>query len=389
MSTLPLKGLKVLDFSLFVAGPYTCMILGWLGAEVIKIESARQHRRPTPLTDTLNCAKKSCTIDLTRSEGVALVKRLVEVSDIVVEAFSPRTMKRFGLDYAALKQVKSDIIMVSMSAVGQTGPDHDYVGLAPGFCASTGSMHLTGFPEGMPMLPGTVAGNDLQSGLYSALVIMSAIHHRSRTGNGQYIDLSQAEVAGTFVAEAVLENTMTGRSPIRKGNSEIGIAPHGCYRCKGEDKWVSIAVSTDEEWRALCKATGHPEWELDPRYADAASRWGNADELGSLIQSWTINHSHYEVMGILQAAGVAAGPSLNPEELINDPHLNERQMFITTTRPGGSSRIMPGLPWRSDGISPAYSRAPLAGEHNDYVFGDLLGIPVHEVERLKEAKVIY
>ncbi len=388
MKQNPLEGIRVIDFSQVVAGPYTAMLLGWLGAEVIKVESARRLRR-TPFPDTLNLSKMSCTLNLTSSEGAQIAKDLVQCGDVVVENFSPRTMKRFGLDYSALKKVKPDIIMVSMSAFGQTGPDHDYVGLAPGFIAATGGMHLTGFPEELPMLPGTVSVNDLHSGMYSALAIMTALHHRSKTGEGQYIDLAQAEVAATFVAEAVLEYTMTGRSPMRRGNRDISMAPHGSYRCKGDDNWVSIAVSDDQEWQAFCEVTGHPEWTLDEKFADALSRWENQDELDHLVESWTINFSHYEVMELLQGVGIAAGPSLSVEELTNDRHLKERGVFINSTQPGSAPRVMPGLPWHSNDAAPVYSPAPLPGENNDQIFGELLGLPRERVQSLEEAKVIY
>lgn len=388
MSRQPLEGVRVIDFSLVVAGPYASMLLGWLGAEVIKIESARRPRF-TGLPDTLNCTKMSCTLNLTSPEGVQLARELIQCSDVVVENFSPRTMKRFGLDYPETSQIKPDLIMVSMSGFGQTGPDHDYVGLAPGFVATTGGMHLTGFPEEMPLLPGTVSTNDLQSGLFSAFAVMSALHHRSKTGEGQYVDLSQAEVAASFIAEGLLEHFMTGNSPVRRGNRDISMAPHGNYRCKGDDKWVSIAVANDSEWQSLCTAAGHPEWALDDRFVNAVNRWKNQDELDQLLQTWTINYSHYEVMKLLQEAGIAAGPSLDAEELLDDPHLRERGAFITTTQPGSEPRIMQGLPWESNRVTPPYRRAPLPGENNSYVFGELLGLPKTQIQNLEEAKIIH
>ena len=386
----PLDGVRVLDFSQVVAGPYTTMLLGWLGAEVVRIESARRPR-PTPphLADTLNCSKKSCSLDLTSQEGRDLAIQLVQCSDVVVENFSPRTMRRFGLDYPALRQVKPDLVMISMSAFGQTGPDRDYVGLAPGFMAYTGWMHMTGFPEGPPMLGGTVSYNDLVSGLYAVFAILSALHYRGRTGKGQYIDLAQAEVAATVVAEAVVEHTITGKSPIRRGNRDNALAPHGCYRCKGEDSWVTIAVNTDEEWQAMCLVMGHPEWTSSDKFADSLSRWKNQDELDQLVQSWTSQRTHYEVMKLLQEAGVPAGPSLNAQELLNDSHLQERGAFITTTKPGAPQRAMAGLPWNANGSTPMYHRAPLVGEDNEYLLGQLLGIPPVQIEQLVSARVLY
>ncbi|MBI4234605.1 MAG: CoA transferase [Chloroflexi bacterium] len=390
MAANPLDGIRVLDFSQVVAGPYTSMLLGWLGAEVIKIESARRPRMTPPrLPDTLNCFKKSCTIDLTRPEGAELAKEIVRCSDVVVENFSPRTMKRFGLDYPVLQQIKPDLVMVSMSAFGQTGSDRDYVGLAPGFVAYTGGMHLTGFPDGMPMLPGTVSFNDLVSGLYSVYSIMAALHYREQTGQGQYVDLPQAEVAATFVAEAVVGYTLAGRSPTRRGNTDVAMAPHGCYRCKGDDKWVSIAVATDDEWQALCNVMGRPELARCERYADSLSRWKNQDGVDQAVQSWTVQHSHDEVMKILQEAGIAAGPSYNAEELLNNPHLKERDIFTVTTKPGTNPRRMVGLPWKSSATAPEHARAPLHGEHNEYVFGQLLGLSADKVEGLQAAKVLY
>ena len=309
---------------------------------------------------------------------------------MVTDNFSGSMMERFGLTYPVLKGIKPDIIALSMSCWGATGPERDYRAYDPNFAALSGLYDLTGYPDGQPSLSGGRGRLDLFSGAALAFCVAAALVHRTITGEGQFIDLSQWEATNCLIGEAFLDYFMNGRSPTRTGNRDTIMAPHNCYRCRGEDKWVSIAVATDEEWQALCRAIGRPGLAGDERFADAASRWKNQDELDRLISQWTVNYTHYEVTDILQKAGVAAFPSMSREELARDPHLMERGAFVEVAHPEAGLKTFLAPPWRLSATPAEISRhSPLLGEHNEYVFCDLLGMTVEEFAVLVAENVIY
>jgi len=399
-----LHGVRVADFTWAWAGPYGTMLLALMGAEVIKIESARRldHTRVRSLAagptfggpdhawifNELNLNKRSITLDLGQPKAVELIKRLVKVCDVAVQNFRPGVMDRLGLGYSSLKEVKPDIIMLSSSAVGGTGPEREYVGFAPTFSALSGLAHITGFPDSPP-IP-VMGSSDLRSATAGAFAILVAIYHRAVTGEGQHIDMSSRETITALIGESILEYAMNQRSPYRQGNRDEAMAPHNCYPCRGENKWVSIAVGTEEEWQALCEAMGNPPWAKEDRFSDAYARWHNQEELDRLIAEWTINHTHYEVMDKLQKANVAAIPSFRGDELFSDPHLKERGLFQVVEHPLLGKRTVTGPPWKLSSNGASISRhGPLLGEHNRYVFCELLGLSPEEVERLVAEKVIY
>ncbi len=404
MSKAVLDGVKIADFTWVWAGPYATMLLALMGAEVIKIESMRRidSARQSSLTmgvrfnsvdespvfNTVNLNKFSVTLDLSQPQGVELAKGIVKLSDVVAQNMRPGVMERLGLGYEALKAIKPDIIYLSSSAYGNAGPYREYTGYAPNFAAFSGLAHSTGYEDGPPT---TLTGStDLRSATTSAFAILAALNYRQRTGKGQHIDLSSSESLSVLVGDLFMDYTMNQRVRGRSGNRDEAMAPHNCYRCKGEDKWVSIAVATDEEWEALCQAMGNPDWTRDERFSDAYLRLENQDELDKLIGAWTVNYTHYEVTDILQKAGVAAMPSFSAEELFNDPHFKERGLTAEVEHPRMGKQIMVGAPWKmSDSPPPVQRASPLLGEHNEYVFGELLGMSREEIARLKEEKVLY
>ncbi len=226
--------------------------------------------------------------------------------------------------------------------------------------------------------------------MHGAFAIMAALYHRNRTGEGQYIDAAMIEGSANFLGEMVMGYTMNGELGERLGNRDKVMAPHGCYRCKGNDEWVAIAVENQAEWAAFVKAIGSPEWAKKGSFSDEASRRKNQDELDKYIETWTRQHHQYEIMEMLQKAGVAAGASLNIKDLVTDPQLKSRQFFVDIEHPVIGNLTLAGLPWRHDGkVKGNYSCPPLLGEQNEYVFGDLLGLTGEEITRLKEEKVIY
>jgi crotonobetainyl-CoA:carnitine CoA-transferase CaiB-like acyl-CoA transferase len=406
---LPYSGLRVVDCTNSWAGPYATQVLAVFGAQVIKVESIQyldtwrgsatamaaqqQLEKPwerSPLWNSVNAGKFGITLNLRHPRGVDLFKRLVKISDIVAENYTPRVMKQFGLDYPVLKEVKPDIIMISLPAYGGTGPWSDYVGFAAPIEQMSGLPQLTGYPDGPPKMSAS-GFTDPMAGMNGAVALTMALVHRQMTGHGQYIDLSQVEVTTSMIGDAIVEYTLNRRIPKRRGNRHTFAAPHGCYRCKGGDDWIDLAVYNDDEWRQFCQATGNPAWEKDPRFATSLERSWNQDELDRLIEGWTIQHDHYEVMHLLQKIGIVAGAVLSPPELLDDPHLKARHTYEVLERPvmGTHPYPIPSAAMRLDGMTPRLERpSPTMGQHNDYVLGEILGLSREEIIGLENEQVI-
>lgn len=404
MNREALAGIRIADFSWVWAGPLATLLLSFLGAEVIKIESRKridQTRQgsittgdsfagvnASPIFNNANLNKKGVTLDLSRPEGAELAKRIVAVSDVVVENMRPGVMDKLGLGYKDLVKVKPDIIMLSSSGFGSSGPYREYAGYAPIFAAFGGLAHLTGYEDGEP---NTMSGvMDLRVGTVSAFVLLAALVHRQKTEEGQYIDLSASECVSTLVGSELMEYTMNQRSPARCGNQDAIMAPHNCYRCKGNDKWVSIAVATDDEWNAMCDVMGNPAWSQDEAFSTVYGRWKNRAELDRHVSEWTINLTHYEVMTMLQSAGVAAMPSLSAEEILSDPHVKARGVVSQVEHPVLGKKVVLSPSWKlCETPARIYRASPLLGEHNEEVFCGLLGMPKDEIKKLEEEQVIY
>lgn len=404
MGRSALEGIRVADFSWVWAGPYSTMLLAYMGAEVIKIESRSridQARIGSVTTgrvfadldsssvfNILNLNKLGVTLNLGHPRGVELAKEIVRISDVAAHNMRPGVMDRLGLGYEALVQVKPDIIMLSSSGYGATGPYSEYTGYAPHFAAFSGLAFMTGYEGEGPA--GFTGSADLRSATTAAFALLAALLYRQRTGQGQHIDLSSSEALSVLIGDAFMDYTMNQRVASRSGNHDNIMAPHNCYRCKGEDKWVSIAVATDEEWEALCRVMGNPEWARGELFSDSYSRWQNQGQLDRHIGEWTKNSSHYEVTEMLQAAGVAAMPSVNAEEFFSDPHLKERGFFTEVNYGSLGKQVVMGPAWKFSETPARVERpAPVVGEHNEYVFGELLGMDGQEIARLIEEKVIY
>jgi len=383
-----------------------------MGAEVIKIESRRRidlmrfrfadYSSREKIADinefeldasidfaVYNCCKMSCTLNLAQPKGLELAKEIIKISDMVTENFAPGTMERLGLGYASLKEIKPDIIMLSISGSGGTGPEKSNIAYATTAHASGGLTSLTGYPGSPPVSVGAFWGDHLTA-LNGAFALLAALHHREETGEGQHIDLSMGEAITSVIPEAIMDYTMNQRVRTPVGNRDDTIAPHGCYHCRGEDEWIAIAVENEDEWESFCGAIGNQVWTEEERFSNAFLRRQNQDELDNLIEKWTMNFTAYEAMEILQKAGVAAGPSLNVERITEEPHLKERDFLTEIDHPKTGQGHFTRLPWRlHPGPEGTYQRAPLLGEHTNYVLGELLGIPDDEIARLVEEKVVY
>jgi benzylsuccinate CoA-transferase BbsF subunit len=404
MEEYPLDGIRIVDFTWAWAGPYATLLLAMLGAEVIKVESQRRldHTRlrslmtgPTmggpnqsAVFNDINLNKLSLTLNLAQPRAIEVAKRLVKVSDVVTQNMRPGVMERLGLGYEVLREVKPDIIMLSSSAVGTTGPERTYVGYAPTFAALSGLAYVSGHAGGPPStLTGAI---DTRVGTTAAFAILAALNFRQRTGKGQYIDISSAEAISCLAGDVLMDYTMNRRIRERDGNRDELMVPHGCYSCRGENCWITIAVSGEEEWQAFCKAIGSPDWTKDRRFADADSRRQNQSELDRLVTEWTRQYTDYEVMETLQRVGVAAIPTFSGRMVPRDPHVKERGILAEVEHPELGKRMVVGPPWRLS-ATPARipNAAPLIGEHNQYVLGELLGMSHNEIDRLVEEEVVY
>lgn len=400
---LPLEGIRVCDFTWVWAGPFCTMQLAHLGAEVIKIESSRRSdtvRRLPSFADNqpglnragyfnqYNQGKLSLALDLATPEGRDVALRLAAISDVVAENFAPGVLSRLGLDYESIKRVKPDIIMISLSGYGSTGPLAPYISYGPAQVPMSGLSSLTGHPGGPPVQVGVSYG-DPNGGIHGALAILAALWHRQRTGQGQYIDESQWEAAIVMLGEALMEQVMNGRQPPRMGNRDPIESPSGTFRCAGEDNWVAIACATDEEWRALCRAMGQPDLADDPRYRTAADRKAHEEVLEAIITEWTKERDRWEITRTLQAMGVAAFPSMSAADLSADPHLNERGIFVELEHPEVGVRRHIGIPYKLSGTPVQVRRpAPCLGEHTDYVLREILKMSDDEIMALREKGVL-
>lgn len=399
-----LAGVRVADFSWVLAGPICTKYLALMGAEVIKVETRRRidifrmrargaDGQPLvnqgPNFNAINHGKLSCTLNLTKPEAVNIAKRLVGRSDVVVENFAFGVMDRLGLGYPVLREINPAIIMLSSSGLGRTGPDREVVTYGNNLQAFSGLTGLIGYEDGRHRGIGT-SWTDQLTGVTATYAILVALYHRRRTGQGQFIDLSMTEATLAPLPEAVLEYTMNGRVQGPMGNQHGMCAPHNCYPCIGHDKWVAIAVQNEAQWRGLCRAMERPDLAQDERFADQYRRWLNRAALDAIVADWTRQRTGSAVMEILQDAGVPAGPSLNAKELIEDPQLRWRGLYAEADHPEVGRKLGYRLPWQLDpGCALNYKAAPLLGEHNDYVFSELLGLGSGDIERLREERVIY
>ncbi len=401
----PLQGIRVLDFGWILSVPHCMQWLGSMGAEVLRVESdARVEwgragskastdgiagRNRSGAWNGNNYSKLGMTLNLKAPGAVDLAMELVRKCDVVSENFAPGVMKRLGLGYEALREVKPDIIYLSGSTLGVDGPDFNATGWGPNTLSYGGLTSITGYEGGAPVQPG---GNlpDYLIGAMMAFHVLGAVSHHRRTGQGQFIDVSMAEAVSTLIPEAFMDFAMNGREGGREGNHVAEMSPHAVYPAEGHDQWVAIAVAGDEEWRALCEAARRPEWLSDVRFATLRDRKRNEQELDRLIGEWTATLPPDRTMSLLQSVGVAAGPVMNTFDLIGDPQFAERGFVIELDHPEVGRRAVAGLPAKFSAMpEPPWFPAPLFGQHNDYVFKELLGLDDDSVRRLMEEKVIY
>ena len=384
----------MLDFTWIHAGPSATRILSDQGAEVIKVESnnalsviggpASATARGLGQRHNWNAGKLSISLNMKTTQGIDIAKRLAAVSDVVAENFSGRVMPSWGLDYDSIRTINPSVIMLSMSGFGRTGPWKDRVSYGQTLQAWSGFTQLTGFPDADPSGPAS-AYSDAVGGMAGAQAVMLALIHRAKTGHGQWLDVSQFESLSSLLETLVLDMSVNGPDAVseRTGNRAAhgGGAPHGAYRCQGDDRWVAISVFTDAEWRAFVDVMGNPDWAADERFASAESRESNADALDALVESWTIQRSAEDVMGLLQASGVAAGVVQTGADLSRDPQLKERGFFRRVPDHQGEYRTIESAPYKLSRTPGSVARgAPAFAADMTYVLRELLGMTDEEVE---------
>ena len=400
----PLSGYRVLDFGWVLAGALPGMVLADMGAEVLKVETRQRMDymrlgRPIigdepdpeqhPLFHNVNRGKLSIAVNTTKPGAIDLIKELVPHCDVVVENFSPGVMDRLGLGYDVLSGIKSEIVMASISSNGQTGPLRDLRAYAPSIGALSGLDSTMGY-EGERPLGLKHAYADIVGALHSVFAIVSALHQKERTGQGQYIDVSMLRATVATMGAGLMEYEMTGRVMGPKGNYDPAMAPYGNYPCQGDDAWVSIAVRTEDEWQGLKTGMDNPAWCEEERFSSRYSRLENRRDLDDYLSAWTRERTPGYITELLQANGVAAIPVMGAEDRLFNPHFKERGLYSDIEHPSLGAEPVYNIMWNLERTPPSIHRhAPLLGEHNQKIFGGLLGMAEEEITRLEEDQVLW
>ncbi|MYD36832.1 MAG: CoA transferase [Dehalococcoidia bacterium] len=390
-----LDGIRVADITRAFAGPIGTMFLGFYGAEVIKVESEslEANREPTrPLFPDMNRNKISCTLDLRSDGGKDLFRQLVKDSDVVVDNFSATVMKRLGLGYDDLTKINPGIIQIGMPGMGSEGPLNNWVTYGNNLQAVTGLSLLWGHPDSPMQNHAKGVIPDYVGAAFVALSTAAALEFRDVTGRGQFIEIAQVDGQGSMMGPAILDYTINKNIWGSVGYDEpinAHYAPYGAYACLYPDTWIVIACETDEQWRALSTAMGAPHWADDPRFANAAGRRENRDEIDHEISEWAKGFTSHQLLHMLQKVGVPAGVAMNSEDLYHDPHLRERGHIVQSTHSTWGTLSHHGLPAiPSLSRATAANRAPWIGEDNEYVFTSVLGLSEDQIREGTESGVL-
>ena len=408
MTGKPFEGVKIVQLCWAGVGVYILNYLSHYGATTVRVETAT---RPDPVrlfapfaptnkegepvglersaffSITHTAPEYGISLNFKQPEAIDIFKKLVAWADIVGEGFPTGVMDKLGLDYEGLKQVNPEIIMLRTCGYGHTGPMADQPGFGSILTAVTMMDTIVGWPDRAPVPPSTYYTDQL-SPMYGSLAIMAALDYRRRTGKGQYIDHAQIEAGLNYVTPLILDYQANQRELALKGNKCDHAAPHGIYKCQGDDRWVAIAVMTDEEWQSFGKAIGSPDWTKDPRFATTTGRMENSDELDRLVEAWTVNFTPEQVQKTLQEAGVGAGLVANACDLDKDPQLNHYNFYRELDHPYmGKLRYYHPDPIKLSAAEPDIRRPVLVGEHTDYVCEEILGMSRDEIDRMRQKGV--
>ncbi len=418
MLHLPLHGVRILDLTVVWAGPFATLLLGDLGAEVIRVESIQRAdtvtrgspwpnasmlsqprggyyvdrdpgERPWNRNGYFNFSarhKYSVTADLRQPEGVALFKELAQVADVVLENNRWGTLERLGIGYEAIRRVRPDSIYLSMPAYGATGPCATYRGFGANTEAAVGHTWLRGYPDADPSLTYVIFHSDAAAGASAAFAVAAAMHYRRRTGRGQFIDMSQAENMIHHLSQAWMDYAMNRRSQCSLGNRDPAMAPQGVYRCRGQDDWVAVSIRNDEEWRRLAALLGRPELGEDSRYLTVNARMERHDELDGLLRAYAKDKDKFELAERLQEARIPASPVVSFLDAHYDPHLTARGFYEPVAEPEAGVHLFPSRGFRlSETALHVRYPAPALGGQNRYVYQHLLGYGDAAFERFVES----
>jgi benzylsuccinate CoA-transferase BbsF subunit len=400
MAKRPFEGIKVADFAWAGVGPVPMTVIAAHGATVVHIETAKRPdvtRTSGPFKDGIvglnrgghfnfsHNNKYGFALDLSHPKGPGIARRLIEWADVMSVSFTPGVMAKYGLSYQDVIKFKPDIIYYATCTMGQYGPLAQLPGYGTSLTAMAGYASITGWPD-RPS-PGVFGASTDEMNIRLAIVtIAAALDYRRRTGKGQLLDLSQYEGALHFEAPVVLDYTVNKREKVRDGNRDPMAAPHGVYRCQGDDKWCAITVFNDEEWQGFCRVIGNPEWTRWDKFTTMLGRKANEDELDRLVEEWTIGHTAEEVMNLMQAAGVAVGMVINTEGTFNNPQFQHRQIYVEVNHPevgvhhAGNWGVFSGKLSKSPAMDDKPS--PCIGEHCEYVCTHFLGMSDEEFIQL-------
>ena len=394
-----LSGIRVIDMTHNQAGPACAQILGFLGAEVIKLEEpkggdvARIIMRDKKDSDSLfflvlNANKQSLTLNLKTAEGKALFKKVIEQSDVLLENFGPGALDRLGLGYEVLSKLNPRLIYSTIKGFGTYGPYSDFKSFEPIAQAMGGAMSVTGFPENPPTFTFPAIG-DSGTGMHMAIGILAALQQRHQTGKGQHVEVSMQDAVVNLIRVSLRDHQRTGKPMGRSGNQLGRTIPGTTYPCApgGPNDYVYI-FAQPQMWKPFLGVMGRPELADDPHYATPEARWENRDVLNELIAVWTRQHTKHEVMKLLGDAGVPCGACLDTGEVLTDPHLRAREMIVDVDYPTRGVYQTVGSPIKLSDSPVTVQRPPLLGEHTEALLGTLCGLPPEEVRKLKESGVV-
>ena len=401
MDTQIFSGIRMIEFGWAVVGPLTTSWAGGYGAQVIKVETRTRPdiiRSMTPfkndrvhLDNSLffgreNANKLSISLNLKHPKAVQLARDLVAVSDVVLDSYTAGVLSRYGLGYDDLKQIKPDIIMLSSCMYGQTGKLRSMPGYGVPLTAISGLTYLCGWPDRQPTGP-YGSYTDYLVPRFNLLAIAAALDYRRRTGEGVYLDAAQLESSVQFVAPALLDFQANGRTPCRNGNRDERGAPHGVYRCAGQEEWIAISVMTEDQWGGFCRAIGHPAWAQQPEFETLAARKEHEERLDHLVGMWAAEQNAREAMETLQAHGVPAGVANNGKELGEDPQLVHDRYFARFRHPE-----MGEVDYAPHSMTFSHSpqrlgRSPCLGEHTETICREILGLSQEMFDQLKDEGV--
>lgn len=402
--SLPLEGIRVLDFSWGGAGPFATKALADYGAEVIKVETSTHYDFPRTMApfaegqrginrsayfSNRNSSKFGVTLNLKTKEAVQLAKKLIPSCDLMVNNFRAGVLERAGLGYQQAAELRDDIIYVSMPLQGSGGPQANYSGVGHTLNVLAGIYGMTGYDDGTIVGPGTNFPDHAVNPGHALVAILAALIHRRKTGRGQYIEVSQLESTLNLMGPSILAYSLNRRNPSPEGNTSQTRAPYGVFPCSGDDRWIAISVGSDAEWSGLVEVAGAQPWAQDQRFSTRAGRLGVGGELNKFVGEWTSQRDCFELMEALQAHGVPAGVVQNSTDLVErDVQLASRRHFVTLDHAEMGPTVYNASPYTLSRTPGGPRRAaPMLGEHNEAIFKEMLGVTDDEFADMAASEV--